>query len=184
MNIEELWKKALKKTEVHRARLNKLHTYKDTELPYILLTESLINEGDTVVRKGMIKVAKPIIVMPEHYPVFDGFDFKKDMEISDDSLRSFLLMRGISLPSLRYSNNTYSVEVHEDSLSKAIDHYKNLLQKQEDIRLGLVIGPDDAWKFSLLIYVASLVTKSAPNDIKAFLDKLKKDGDEDLGNSQ
>ena len=175
MDIEKLWKKALKKTEVHRVRLNKLHTFKTTELPYILLAESSVNEGDTVVRKGAIKVDEPLIVMPEHYPVFDGFDFKEDLNISDDSLRSFLLMRGISLPSLKYYNNTYAIEVYEDSLSKAIKHYKNLLQKEEDVRLGLIIAPDEAWKFSLLIYVASMVSKSAQNDIKAFIDKLKRD---------
>ncbi len=175
MNLEELWQKALEKTEIHRARLNRLHTLKTTELPYVLLAESSVNEGDTVVRKGSIKVDKPIIVMPEHYPMFDGFNFKEDLDVSDDNLRSFLLMRGISLPSLKYSNNTYSVEVYEGSLSKAIAHYKNLLQKQEDVRLGLVIGPDEAWKFSLVIYVASMISKSAQSDIKSFLDKLKKD---------
>jgi hypothetical protein len=180
MDLDKLWQKALKKTEIHRARLNKLHTFKETELPYILLTESLVNEGDTVVRKGTIKVDKPIIVMPEHYPVFDGFDFKEDLDISDDNMRSFLLMRGISLPSLKYSNDTYAVEVYEGSLSKAIGHYKKLLQKQEDIRLGLVIGPDEAWKFSLVIYVASMVTKSAQNDITTFIDKLKHQDDQDL----
>ena len=175
MNLEKLCQKALEKTEIHRARLNRLHTLKTTELPYVLLAESSVNEGDTVVRKGVIKVDKPIIVMPEHYPVFDGFDFKEDLNASDDSIRSFLLMRGISLPSLKYSNNTYAIEVYEGSLSKAIVHYKNLLQKQEDVRLGLVIGPDEAWKFSLIIYVASMISKSAQSDINSFIDKLKKD---------
>ncbi|MDP8261112.1 MAG: hypothetical protein P9M01_02060 [Candidatus Kappaea frigidicola] len=182
MDLEEFWQSALKKTEIHRTRLNKLHTFKATELPYILLAESSVNEGDTVVRKGTIKVDKPLIVMPEHYPVFDGFDFKEDLDISDDSLRSFLLMRGISLPSLKYHNNTYAIEVYEGSLSKAIDHYKDLIQKKEDIRLGLVIGPDEAWKLSLLIYVASMVSKSAQSDINGFIEKLKKDNLDNLNN--
>jgi len=40
-------------------------------------------------------------------------------------------MRGISLPSLKYHNNTYAIEVYEGSLSKAIDHYKDLIQKKK-----------------------------------------------------
>ena len=114
--------------------------------------------------------------MPEHYPVFNGFDFEEDLNVNDDSMRSFLLMRGISLPSLKYSNNTYAVDIFEGSLSAAIEHYKHLLQQQEDIRLGLIIGPDEAWKLSLVIYVASMVSKSAQNDLKAFLENLKKGG--------
>ena len=176
MDIEKLWEKALKKTEIHRARLNKLHTFKATELPYTLLTESSVNIGDTVVRKGTIKANKPLIIMPHHYPIFEGFDFSEDIHMGDDMLRSFLLMRGISLPSLKYSNRTYSVDLYENSLKNAIEHYKGIMQKKEDVRQGLIIGSDDAWKFSLLIYVAAMVSKSASSDIQAFLDKLKEDG--------
>ncbi|MCK4519254.1 MAG: hypothetical protein KAU12_03950 [Candidatus Omnitrophica bacterium] len=176
MDIEKLWEKALKKTEIQRARLNKLHTFKATELPYTLLTESSVNIGDTVVRKGTIKVNKPLIIMPHQYPVFEGFNFEEDIHVGDDMLRSFLLMRGISLPSLRYSNKTYSVDLYEDSLKKAIEHYKDILQKKEDIKQGLIVGADDAWKFSLLIYVAAMVSKSASSDIQAFLNKLREEG--------
>jgi hypothetical protein len=176
MELEKLWQKALKKTEIHRARLHNLYTFRPTDLPYVLLTESKVNPGDTVVRKGKIKVDKPLIVLPEYHPLFEGFDFAEDLKVDDDLVRAFLLLRGLNLPSLKYKNRTYSLDVYEDTLKKALGHYKNDLQRKEDTYLGLVVGPDDAWQFSLLIYVAAMVSKSAASDISKYLRRLKEEG--------
>ena len=176
MDLEKLWQKALSKTEIHRARLSHLHTFGPTELPYVLLTESSVNTGDTVVRKGKVKVDKPLIILPQHYPLFEGFEFDKDLHLDSDMIRSFLLMRGVALPSLRYSNLPYSIDLHEESLKNTIEHYKDLLEKKEDIRRGLIIGLDDAWQLSLLIYVVAMVSKSADNDITKFFEKFKEEG--------
>ena len=56
MNIEDLWQKAIHETRVIRPRLKSLSINSATELPYIFLAESLVNRGDTVVRKGKISV--------------------------------------------------------------------------------------------------------------------------------
>jgi len=183
MRLEKLWQKALKYTEIHRARLNTLYTFGPTDLPYILLTESKVNPGDTVVRKGNIRVDKPFIVLPHQYPLFEGFDFDENIKANEDEVRSFLLMRGLSFPSFKYKNRTYLLNLYEDSLKKAIEHYKKELQKKEDIRLGLIVGHDDCWQFSLLIYVATMVLKSAPYDIKKYLKRLKEKGGFEENNS-
>ena len=175
MDLEKLWQKALKKTEIHKARLSTLYTFQPTDLPYILLTESAVNLGDTVVRRGKIRVDKPLIVLPHHHPLFEGFDFAEDFKADDDSVRSFLLLRGLDLPSLKYKNRTYSLDIFEDSLKKAIEYYKDKLQRKEDTHLGLIIGPDDAWQFSVLIYVAAMVSKSATSDIEKYIRRLKEE---------
>jgi hypothetical protein len=42
------------------------------------------------------------------------------------------------------------------------------------VQRGLIIGSEDAWQFSILIYVDILMTKSASNDITKLLDDFKK----------
>jgi hypothetical protein len=56
MNIQEGWEKALKTTQIIRARAQSLETYSATQLPYIFLAESAVNSGDTVVRRGEVMV--------------------------------------------------------------------------------------------------------------------------------
>lgn len=174
MDLEEKWEKAIKETEILRSRLGNLSTFKITELPYIFLAESMLNIGDTVVRKGKVLVHQPSIILPSNYPQFEGFEFEKGLHVDDDVVRTFLLVRGISFPSLKYSNETYTLDVFEGPLKQAVGHFRNQLEKREDVHSGLFIGPEDCWQFSMLIFVATLVAKSASGDIKNILDKLKR----------
>lgn len=177
MNLEEKWKKALSKTEIVRARMTHLLTFEPTILPYIFLAESVVNTGDTVVRKGEVIVEKPLLVLPENFPQFEGFDFKKGLKANDDSVRTLLLMRGINFPSLKYHNITSSIDISEGSLTKALKENKELLEQKEDLITGLITGPEDCWQLSVLLYIATMVSKSAASDIKRLLDKFKKNLD-------
>jgi len=120
MDIEQLWEKAKERTEVVRGRAKGLSTFSDTTVPYIFLAESAVNEGDTVVRKGKIIVDKPMIILPQDLPVFEGFDFEKELRLGQDLVQTFFLMRGLKFPSLRYNNTVYELEVEELALSKII----------------------------------------------------------------
>ncbi len=175
MNLEEKWKKAVSKTEIIRARMTNLLTFESTVLSYVFLAESIVNPGDTVVRKGKIVAEKPLLLLPENFPQFEGFDFKKDLKANDNSVRTLFIMRGISFPSLKYQNVTSAIDISEGSLAKAIKESKEKLEKKEDLTTGLLIGPEDCWQLSLLLYIATLVSKSASSDIQKLLDKFKKD---------
>ncbi len=171
MDIDALWAKALEHTEIHRQRLDYLHTFGPTNLPYVLLSRSDISEGDTVVRKGVIELMQPVIIVPPDYPIFEGFDFKEDVGYSDDSIRAFLYMRGVRLPSLKYFNKTFTLDVWEMGLEDALGKVKNDLARREDTTTGLIVGPNDVWQFSLLIYVAMLVNRSIDNDIRRIIER-------------
>jgi len=177
VSLEEKWKKAVSKTEIIRARMTHLLTFEATALPYIFLAESAVNPGDTVIRKGKVLAEKPLLVLPENFPQFEGFDLKKDLKANDDSLRTLLVMRGISFPSFKYQNITNTVDISEGSLTKAIKEVKRDLEQKEDLTTGLLIGPEDCWQLSLLLYIATLVSKSAASDIQKLMDKFKKDSD-------
>ena len=175
MNTHESWEKALKNTEILRSRIQELSTFSDTQVPYILLSESLSNHSDTVVRKGEILVQKPSIILPPHLPQFLGFDFQKEKEFETENIMNFLLVRGVELPSLKYQNKTFSLNLYDGSLSKAIDHFADDLQKQEDVRTGLVAGPEDCWQFSVLIFICGQVAKNSDADIRRLMQKYKKE---------
>ena len=174
MNIHESWEKALKHTEIKRSRVQGLSTVSDTHVPYIFLSESTINIGDTVVRKGEVLVEKPSIVLPPNIPQFQGFDFEGETDFGREAVTNFLLVRGVALPSLKYNNKTNSINIFEGGLSKALGHFANLLQRKEDVHTGLVSGPEDCWQFSVLIFICSQVARNANEDIKRLLDEYKK----------
>lgn len=176
MDIQEGWEKALKLTEIIRPRVQPLRTYEVTRLPYWFLSESSVNPGDTVVRKGEVLVEKPAIVMPFNMPHFEGFDFESQMHLNEDLLTSFFLVRGVSFPSLKYNNKTASLDVYEGKLSGALEHHTSLLHRSEDVHTGLITGPEDTWQFSVLIFVGTQVIRSAEGDIRKLLDDFKRGG--------
>jgi hypothetical protein len=176
MNIQDSWEKALKKTEIIRTRVQGLLTHTATNLPYIFLSESLINVGDTVVRKGEIVVDRPSLILPSASPQFEGFDFDKELHIDEGMLTNFLLVRGVTFPSLNYNNKTYSVDIYEGGLKKAIQDNLDRLQRKEDVHTGLITGLEDCWQFSVLIFICAQVAKSAETDVKKLLEELKKRG--------
>jgi len=177
MNIQDGWEKALKYTKIIRPRPKDLLTFEATEVPYIFLSESLVNLGDTVVRKGQVMVEKPAIILPSNMPQFEGFDFDKEFQSGQDMLLNFLLVRGVTFPSLKYNNKTYSLDVYEGHLEKAVGYYSDKLQQGEDVSNGLVVGPEDSWQFSILIFIATQIMRSADGDIKRLLEKFREERD-------
>lgn len=175
MNIQDAWEKALKTTKIIRPRPKELLTFEATEVPYIFLSESSVNLGDTVIRKGQVTVEKPAIVMPSNLPQFEGFDFEAGLHYGQDMILNFLLVRGVTFPSLKYNNKTYSLDIYEGHLEKAIGHYSDKLQRGEDVHSGLVVGPEDSWQFSILIFIASQIIRSADSDIKRLLERFREE---------
>lgn len=175
MDIQENWEKALSQTDIIRSRVRQLQTFDDTKVPYILLSESLVNLGDTVVRKGDVTVTKPSIILPSHIPQFDGFKFDEETAFTQEMVMNFLMVRGVSMPSMKYSNQTYSVDVFEGPLDRAVAQHKDDLQHREDVQTGLVVCPDDCWDFSLLLYIGTQVMRNAQTDIRHLLKKYQKE---------
>jgi len=173
MNAYDHWERALKKTEIIRPRIQSMMTFSETSMPYILLSESSINVGDTVVRKGEVVVERPALILPPHIPQFEGFEFD-NQNPGDDAVMNFLFVRGIHMPSMKYNNRTYSLDIHEGKLGKAIKHFHNGLQEKENVHAGLLTGPEDCWQYSLLIYICSQIVKNAQDDISKLLKEYKK----------
>ena len=178
-DFEEMWGRALRHTEIIRSRVQALSMMGDTQVPYVLLSESTINLGDTVVRKGEVLVQKPSLYIPPNNPQFQGFEFDRENDPFDEtSFINFLIVRGISIPSLRYDNKTSSMDIFEGKLSEAVKHYERTLQFQEDVRTGLMAGPEDCWQFSVLIFICAQIIRNADQDIRRLLDEYHKKKDQ------
>lgn len=173
MDIQDSWEKALKATEIIRPRVQPLQTFEATQIPYVFLAESALNHGDTVVRKGEVTVDKPSIILPPNLPQFEGFEFDKQFSGVEDYLTTFLLVRGIRFPSMKYENKIESLDIREEKLSKALEFFSRELQRQENVTAGLVIGPEDCWQFSVLIFICSQITRSAEGDIRKLFDRFR-----------
>ena len=173
MDLNQNWDLALKNTQIIRSRIQSLLTFSDTRVSYIMLSESTFNNNDTVVRKGEVLVQRPALILPPHFPQLEGFEFQQGLA-NEDSIVNFLLVRGVSLPSLKYNHVTHSLDLHESRLSKAIDHYEEILQKKEDVSTGLIAGPSECWQFSVLIFICTQIAKNANQDIKKIIDQHRK----------
>ncbi|MSR77309.1 MAG: hypothetical protein EXS63_03665 [Candidatus Omnitrophica bacterium] len=174
MDIHSAWSKALKQTEIVRFRLQPLHAFETTKLPYIFLAESSVNLGDTVVRKGAVAVDKPSIHLPSDLPQLEGFDFERESKLNQDLLTTFLLVRGVRFPSFKYQNKTESLDLFEGRLKGAIDRYSRELHQEENISTGLIVGPEDCWQFSVLIFICMQVQRSADSDIRKLMDDYRR----------
>ena len=174
MNWQERWERAVKKTEIVRPRILPLQTYESTRLPYICLSESSVNAGDTAVRRGEIIVQRPSIVMPFNTPQFEGFELEEKLDMNQDLFTNFMLVRGVQFPAMKFNNRGHSLDVFEGGLSKAISHFKSELQKAENVHSALVACPEDCWQFSVLLFVCSQVSRSAENDLRRLMDDMRR----------
>ena len=176
MNIQEAWEKALKMTEITRPRVQPLQIHEVTRLPYVFVAESAVNMGNTVVRRGEVMVEKPAIVLPSNMPQFEGFDFEEGMRVNEEFLKTFFMVRGVTFHSLKYNNVSGTLDVFEGRLSKAIGHYRAVLQQGEDVHTGLVAGSEDCWQFAVLIFVCTQVSRSAESDLRRLMDDYRHRG--------
>lgn len=176
MNIQDYWEKALKHTEIVRPRVQPLSIYSSTQLPYIFLAESAVNMGDSVVRKGEVLVEKPGILLPSDMPQLQGFESEDRNSWSVEGMINFLFVRGIRFPSFKYNNTVHHLDVYEGKLKQAVDHHLKQLQERENVSAGLIIGPEDCWQFSVLIFVAGQISRQAEGDMRRLLDDHGRQG--------
>lgn len=176
MDLHDAWEKAAKETEIVRCRRQLLSPSRTEELSYVFLSESEINLGDTLVRKGKVFIDKPSIILPFHCPRFEGFGFDTDFMASDELIRTFLLVRGVTLPSFDFTNEIAGMDLQDGSLDNAVDHFRREFERTEDIDTSLIVGPGDCYQFSILVFVSAMVGRSASSDLEKLMIDLMRRG--------
>ncbi|OGH57050.1 MAG: hypothetical protein A3G34_08295 [Candidatus Lindowbacteria bacterium RIFCSPLOWO2_12_FULL_62_27] len=171
MDLMEMWQEAVRTTRVRRRRLAGLETFENTRLPYILVSEHPRLPAQSHVRQGAVEVARPKLILPEHHPQFEGFDFH-EMAADENSVNTLMFVRGVRLPSLKFKNRQQQ-QVYDGTVEEALAQYGRDLARTEDVATGLITGNEGVWPFALLFYVSLLIVKNVPKDIERMMEDFR-----------
>ncbi|MBL7107235.1 MAG: hypothetical protein ISS77_06485 [Phycisphaerae bacterium] len=176
---EEQFKTCWQKTEVIREYERMLYTFGDMTLPYIFVAEHEAYPDRTLVRRGIVYIQKPNIVVPgqSHGPAFkDGFEHSDALPAD-----AVYVMRSMGLP---YSEITNKQQAHDEieygRLQVVIDQLNETLREHEDTDTGLVKGLMAGPDISLMRYALGLMLKSAPENVRQFFDHIRRQHGESI----
>ena len=167
--FKEYWQS----TEVIREYQRMLYTFGDMKLPYVLAAEHSRLRDRTVVRKGVVLLEKPHIVVP---PYCAGPEFKEGFEHAEMiPAEAAYLFRVMGLPYSHITNRCVAEEKLEyGSLKSVLERFDREMESQEDMETGLIKGIVDGADISLMRYSMGLVIKSAPGNVKEFFEHLRR----------
>ncbi len=167
--VNECWSK----TEVIREYQRMLFTFGDMKLPYVFAAEHSRFKDRTVVRKGLILLQKPQILLPKYYA---GPEFKEGFEhASAIPPEAVYILRQMGLPYSQITNRPIAEEQMEyGSLQEVLDRFNNKMEQQENAETGLIKGLIDGADISLMRYSLGLVMKSTPENVREFLDRIRR----------
>ena len=106
--LNERFREFWRRTEVIREYRRALYTFGDAKLPYVLAAEHVRFRDRTVVRKGVIVIQKPHILLPGYYR---GPEFSEGFQLADGlPSETVYLFRAMGLPYSKVSNKLVGKE--------------------------------------------------------------------------
>lgn len=169
----EEFRKYWSATEVIREYQRMLFTFGDMELPYVLAAEHSRFRDRTVVRKGVVLVQRPQILLPSYY---GGPEFKEGFEHSNAvPPEAVCLLRAMGMPYSQITNKPVGEQAIElGGLQKVLDRLAREMEGQGDTETGLIKGVLDGADISLMRYSLGLAIKSAQGNVKEFFEHLRR----------
>jgi hypothetical protein len=160
-------------TEVIREYQRMLFTFGDMELPYVLAAEHSRFRDRIVVRKGVVLIQRPHILLP---PYYGGPEFKEGFEHANAiPAEAVYLFRAMQMPYSQITNRPVGdEEIEYGSLQSVLDRFDRAMESQEDTETGLIKGILDGADISLMRYSLGLAIKSAPGNVQEFFEHLRR----------
>ncbi len=167
--FNEYWRS----TEVIREYKRMLFTFGAMELPYVLVAEHSRLRDRTIVRKGVVLLQRPHILLPPHY---GGPEFKEGFEHANAMPPEALyLLRAMQVPYSQISNKPIAEEqIEYGSVQSVLDQFVKEMESREDTETGLIKGVLDGADISLMRYSMGLAIKSAPGNVSEFFEHLRR----------
>ncbi|MGD9110441.1 MAG: hypothetical protein PVG93_05830 [Phycisphaerales bacterium] len=166
--FKEYWSR----TEVIREYQRTLYTFGDMELPYIFTAEHNLFKDRAVVRKGVVFINKPQIVLPGYK---QGPDFTEGFEHAEIPPEAAYILRLMHLPYSRVTNRPMAEEkIEYGNLQSIIDRLSQQMDQQEDSDTGLIKGDMEGTSISLMRYTLTLIVKSAPENVREFFEHIRR----------
>ena len=168
----EIFKEYWRATEIIREYQRMLFTFGDMELPYVLAAEHSRFRDRTIVRKGVVLIQRPHILLP---PYYGGPEFKEGFEHAEAiPAEAVYLLRAMRMPYSQITNKPIGEqEIQYGSLQSVLDRFDREMESQEDTDTGLITGVLDGADVSVMRYSLGLAIKSAPGNVKEFFEHLR-----------
>jgi hypothetical protein len=139
-----------------------LFTFGDSDLPYYLVCGPSDEEDCVVVKRGEVKVTRPLIVTAQNAsPQFRDFFEDRD----DQAMAQFVLARTARFPHVQFSN---VVEFHQkvtDSVDEAVERLDGELDREDENQVAILTAPPGLGGIAVLRYCVERVAASAPDNI-------------------
>lgn len=173
--FKEYWRK----TEVIRKYQRILYTFGDMELPYVFAVEHTRFRDRTIIRRGVVLVQKPHILLPWHH---SGPEFKKGFEHAEAiPPEAIYLFRAMGLPHSYITNKPLAEEqIEYGRLQDIIYRLNKEMENQENTETGLIKGVPYGTDVSLMRYSLGLVIKSAPENVAQFFEHFRRQRGESI----
>jgi len=148
---------------IHRRMEYSLFTFGDSELPYYLVIDSE-NDGDLVtLRKGTVKITRPMLITPDNaQPEFRNFF--DDNEFG--GMVDFLLSRSAAFSNLKIENTSQKSEFVSDSVEEIVARLQKQLDADEEDRMAVLSAPYGYGSVAIFRYTTQCIIESAPDNIQ------------------
>lgn len=142
-----------------------LFTFGESELPYYLVCGSK-KPGSTVsIRKGEVRISRPLIITPDNMrPEFDNFF--EEQEEEDPDIVQFLLARTAAFKNLKVKNTGSSKKIVSDSVEEVVEKLNKQLDSEDEDRIAILTAPPKLGGIALLKYTTERVMSSAADNVQ------------------
>ena len=140
-----------------------LFTFGESILPYFLVCGNQEGTDPLSVRRGDVRINRPMILTAENsQPEFENF-FESNEE---EGMAQFLLARTAKFSNLRFLNQSRQQEVVHDSMDAAGEKINQRLDADEEDQIAILTAPENLAGIAILRYATERVFKSAPDNIQ------------------
>ncbi len=140
-----------------------LFTFGDQNLPYFLVCGAPQRGSTVSIRKGEVRITRPMIITPDRMePEFQNF-FEEQEEAE---LAAFLLSRTAGFSNLKFTNTNGPERIVSDSIEEAVAKLNQQLDDEEEEHVAILSAPPSMGGIAVMRYAAERVWESAPGNIQ------------------
>ncbi|WP_417848704.1 hypothetical protein [Thalassoglobus sp.] len=145
-----------------------LFTFGDSDLEYYLIVDSEQPHQPVEVSRGVVKVARPVLITPENsHPEFRNFF--EDNEFG--GMVDFLMSRTAAFSNLQIENHKQKAELLSDSVEEIVARLNKTLDDQDEDRIAILTAPYRLGGVAVLKYATDRIMESAAGNIQEFREK-------------
>lgn len=147
-----------------------LFTFGDSDLPYYLVCAPDKQGGMVKVRKGEVKIARPLILTPDNmHPEFRDFFEEQD---GDEGIIDFMLARRASLFSnLKLTNRSGPEKLVSDSVEEVVAKLNRQLDSEDEDRVAILSAPARLAGVAVMKFATERIMASTPGNVQELREK-------------